>query len=343
MSKKTRLILSTLLGIIISVIFLRLLLVKIPWEKLGETLLHIQWWWCVPAPLLYLLGHYLRGLRCALILRPHKRVSSFRATQVVLIGYAANNLLPARLGELVRGYALGKQEDIPQGTAISTVFVERIFDGLAIVGILAGVCLVSPMNSWIHRAGWLGGIIFVGALSVLLMARLWKKQFYGLISLFSRFLPRSLQSKIEGFCHRLIDGTDCLQWNGSLLGIGLLSFLIWLVEGSMFLVLLPAFGLPASLPAAYLAMSITNLGVLLPSSPGHVGTFHFFCANALLAAGLVSNPSLGLGYAMVVHAFQYVPVTLLGLAALYSYGFNLRTVWSLSSDPTSKQPAVCVS
>ena len=116
-------------------------------------------------------------------------------------------------------------------------------------------------------------------------------------------------------------------------GIIGMSLVIWLVEGGMFLLMLGAFGWPLSLFAAYLAMSITNLGVLVPSSPGHIGTFHAFCAKVLLLTGVVTTSSLAFGYAAVLHLLQLIPVTILGLIALYSYGFNLRTLWGIPKDP----------
>ena len=49
------------------------------------------------------------------------------------IGYLANNVLPARLGELVRSHALGEGEGISRTTVLGTVVVERIVDTVIVV------------------------------------------------------------------------------------------------------------------------------------------------------------------------------------------------------------------
>ncbi len=337
--------LSLGVGFLVTLLCVGWLAYEVEWQKLQTQMTRIDWRWCALAVGLYLLGHVFRGIRCAWILRPHKQIPWFEATQVVWIGYATNNVLPARLGELVRAYVLARREKLSKGLAISTLLVERILDGLAIVGILVVTAFWAPTDPWIRRIGWFAGVLFVGAMSVMLMARLARGMFEQWLAWGASRLPHAIGEKAQGFGHRLLDGTACLRGDRYMVGVLWLSVLIWLVEGAMFFVLLPAFGLPMSLMTAYLAMSITNLGVLLPSTPGHVGTFHFCCTKALLLAGAitVSNQSIGVGYALVLHALQYIPVTLIGFWSLYHYGFNLRTIWHADDSPAHATPATATS
>ncbi len=91
----------------------------------------------------------------------------------------------------------------------------------------------------------------------------------------------------------------------------------------MFLVILPAFGLPAKPLWAALALSVTNLGILFPSSPGYIGPFHYFCMQALLMVGVGRETALG--YAIMAHLLYYIPVTAWGLSALAAYGVSMAT------------------
>ena len=319
---------SLFLGFLVTLFCILWLAYQVSWGALWLQMKKIDWRWSVLAVGLYLVGHLLRGIRCAWILRPHRKISWFDATQVVWIGYATNNVLPARLGELVRVYALSHRERIAKGISLSTLLVERILDGLAIVGILVVAAYWAPADPWIRRIGLFASLLFVGAMSVLLLARLAREYFERLLRWSASLLPEAIGSRGERFGHRLLDGTACLQADRYMIGVLSLSLLIWLAEGAMFLALLPAFGLPASLMTAYLAMSITNLGVLLPSTPGHVGTFHFCCTKALLLAGAVTpaTQAIALSYALVLHALQYIPVTLLGFWSLYNYGLNWKKI-----------------
>src|SRR5262249_20345512 len=86
-----------------------------------------------------------------------------------------------------------------------------------------------------------------------------------------------------------------------------LSVAIWALETALFLALLPAFGLPLRPAVALLAMTVTNLGTMVPSSPGFIGPFHFFCMTALTSVG--TGEATAFGYAGLVHLAFYVPVT----------------------------------
>ncbi|MEM1008044.1 MAG: lysylphosphatidylglycerol synthase transmembrane domain-containing protein, partial [Myxococcota bacterium] len=180
---------------------------------------------------------------------------------------------------------------------------------------------------------WVAGSIFFGASGVLLLMRFTRAWFAYILELCCGFLPEALGAKIHGFGVHMMEGIHCLRWDRFGLGVLCSSVLIWLVEGAMFLALLPAFGLSASLVMAYIAMSMTNLGSLVPAGPGNLGTFHVFCAKALVLFGVPYGSAVG--YAVVLHALQYIPLTLLGLVALNLYGFRLRTFFSLK--PPSRE------
>lgn len=327
-------LLSLFLGFGISSVCLYLVLRGVYWDELLKAWYKMEWWWALAAVSTYLFGQWLRGIRCSWILRPYRKISTWDATQVVWIGYAANNILPARLGEFVRSYVLTRREKLDYGISLSTLFIERILDGLAIVGILWVAISFSPRYAWIDSIGWVAGGIFSVALLVVLLARIWANTFRNLLSWAASWLPAKISGKIENFGHRLLEGTACLQWDRRLPGILGLSLLIWLIEGAMFAIMLLAFGWKFSLLAACLAMAITNLGVLIPSSPGHIGTFHAFCTKVLLLTGIVTSESMGFGYAAAIHVLQLVPVTVLGLWSLYAYGFNLRLLWSMHESKT---------
>jgi hypothetical protein len=83
----------------------------------------------------------------------------------------------------------------------------------------------------------------------------------------------------------------------------------------------PVFGMKVALAPAIVAMSVTNLGILVPSSPGFVGTFHVFCAQALVSQGIPDATAMG--YALLVHLTFFVPVTLWGAGAMLWYGIQV--------------------
>ena len=72
---------------------------------------------------------------------------------MVLIGLMANNVAPARVGELVRAYLLGERESMSKSTALGTIAVDRAFDGLTLVAILGFVVALSGANAGVKLVG----------------------------------------------------------------------------------------------------------------------------------------------------------------------------------------------
>ena len=313
---------ALIVGILFSAIFLGLSLRRIDPHGLGDALMQSQWWpWYALAPVLYMAGHFVRGLRCRTILRPHCDLDLWTATNCTIIGYAANNLLPARMGEVVRAYVLGRKATVSVSLALAVTFLERLLDGLSITCILVVAGRFAPLPEWGKKLLWVATGVFVSAaiaVALITAARpLVRRVAEGVTS----FLPPALARRLLTILDRAFGATDCLRDPRLTITILALSLGVWLVEGSMFLIVLPAFGLPMNPLWAGMALSVTNLGILIPSSPGYIGPFHYFCMQALLIFGVPQETALG--YAIMVHLLYYIPVTLWGVSALAAYGISL--------------------
>ena len=103
----------------------------------------------------YLSGHLLRGVRCRLLL-PRAGLGFATAANVVITGYAVNNLLPARAGELARAALISQRSGLPFTESLTVTLVERLLDGLAIVGLfLVGAQLPALPQGWLSTSwGW---------------------------------------------------------------------------------------------------------------------------------------------------------------------------------------------
>src|SRR5690606_35874307 len=98
-------------------------------------------------------GVWVRALRWKLLLRPVLRASTTDLAPVVAVGFMANNVLPLRTGELVRSYALSRRYGVRKTAALATIAVERLFDGLTLLGfILASATVVSLTSAVQHIA-----------------------------------------------------------------------------------------------------------------------------------------------------------------------------------------------
>jgi uncharacterized membrane protein YbhN (UPF0104 family) len=150
------------------------------------------------------------------------------------------------------------------------------------------------------------------------VARSWVR---ALAARFVGLLPERFATRLMAILDRAFSATDCLRDVRLAITILVLSLAAWIVEGTMFLTVLPAFDLGLKPLYAAMALSVTNLGILIPSSPGYVGPFHYFCMQGLRIFGVPQETALG--YAIMVHLLYYVPVTLWGMAVLAAYGIRL--------------------
>ena len=315
-----------LLGAVGSAVFLYLAARRLDFGAVADT------WrtahplpWVAFAILCYVAGQLVRGLRLRVLVRRETTLPWLTATNIVVIGYASNNVFPARLGELVRAGVLVERTGMPFGEALTITFIERLLDGTAILMVLVGAAAFSEQADTIDRVARLATILFGGALLVVVVGVLVPNVLLGLASRLTAPLGPKWRDRALAVTTHVINGGACLRSPRTALAVSLLSVVVWTLEAAMFVCVLPAFGLPLRPAMGALAMSVTNLGILVPSTPGYVGPFHYFCQQALMTQGIPVAQALG--YAVLVHLAFYVPVTAWGAAAILRYGVEVgRTV-----------------
>ena len=126
-------------GIALSLVFLYLALRGVNPHLLWMAVSTFNWWWAVPFVGLTVLSMWLRAWRWHYLLSPTAQLSTARLFSPMMAGFAINGLLPARLGEFARAYVLGRKENLPFPRIFGTIVVERIFDTLTLLGLLAYV------------------------------------------------------------------------------------------------------------------------------------------------------------------------------------------------------------
>lgn len=232
-------------------------------------------------------------------------VSAARFYELVVSGVACNNVLPARLGDLLRARWLGRAARIPAGRALGTVVLDRGSDLAALVVLLGLGLLGAASADWLApiAVGGVAGVLALGAAVVFARAYTSRRQRGRRTRGLVRRVLRDLAEQLAAPVGRRRLG----QW----LALSLAAWIVWaigavLVAGALGIELAP-------LEALFVA-AVMNLGVAIPSSPGFVGTYEWLGVASL---GLLGVPaSEALAFAILLHATWYVPTTLLGGAAL---------------------------
>jgi uncharacterized membrane protein YbhN (UPF0104 family) len=306
---------SRAFGLLITAVFLVLALSRVDLPEFVDELRHVNYLWLLPSAACTLLGYMLRTLRWRVILSGNARAPITTLFSVLMMGFATNNLLPGRLGELWRAYLLGRKRNVRKTLALASVVVERVFDGLTLIALLAVLSTMIELPGWGRQVEFLAALIFVGATAGVVML-LWQPGVVrALLGLVLRPLPAAWAAWAAGTFDAFVDGLGPLRRAPVLLGAALLSVGVWFLEGSSYLLLSRGInlGLPggAEVPAMGLTLVTINLGIMVPSAPGYLGTQEFFGTSALGVFGV--SPQSALALVLVSHAVQYLLVTSLGL------------------------------
>jgi len=294
-------------------------------EQVWKTIRTANYWWIIPGVLIYFVGVWIRTWRWHYMLRQFKPAPVKRLFPVVCIGYAGNNIYPARAGEVIRSYVLKKKEDIPISGSLATVLIERVFDGLVM---LLFVFFALPFTSGIppqyrsfvillSAAFGLALIIFIGVA----IRPQWVTRLY--IPIANRLIPARFRPKADGVVERFLFGLASLQSPKDVLMMFFTTILIWLAETLKYWFVMHAFKFSVSFIILMLMNGIVNLFTTLPSAPGYIGTFDAPGIKVLVDVGGV-DPVIAAGYTLVLHAALWLPITLLGIY----YFFHERLRWS---------------
>ncbi|MDH3224194.1 MAG: flippase-like domain-containing protein [Gemmatimonadota bacterium] len=274
-------------------------------------------------------GFAVRALRWRYFLEPIQPDSRFRPRfEAVCIGFMSNNLLPARVGEFTRAYAYGRLEGVPVTAVLATLVVERVLDGLAIMGLLVVAVLAPSFPAETLPPAVLGGIRWVTAsigglllvvLALILMPEITLRMVAGVAR---RFLPKTWADRTEAVAHAFLQGLSSLK-NPRLLTLGLLwSVGFWIFHSVSFWVGLRAFDIHLPFAAALFLNGTIAMAVSVPAAPGFFGTFHLGVKLALVDVyGVLTGPALGFAFGW--HLGAFIPVTLMGLWYARKLGLSL--------------------
>jgi len=346
------------IGLAVSGLFLLLLLLRVDRQEIVSALRDANYLYVVPAIGLYFVAVYFRSIRWAYILSPIAQFPATRLYPVVIIGYMANNLLPVRLGELVRSYYLARRETVSGSTALATVAVERLYDGVALLffaaisapallllGLFQGTGSFSRTTALVFAIGTVG--IFALAFAVLVLAA--RPGFSKVVNMGLSLAPAKARPALSDLVHRFIGGLQVINSPRRHLGVFLLSWPVWLLEGGMYLLVGYSFGIHLLFGSFWtmalvmmLLTATSNLATALPSSAGGIGPFEVVAKETLVALGV--SGSVGAVYAVVLHLVAlWLPVTLLGLVLLWRQNLSLKNLTSATGKNLTSATAEPVS
>ena len=321
------------LGLIITLGLLFLFMWKTDFGQTGRELRDANYVYFVPAVLIYFVAFGFRSLRWRYLLLHLKPIPLWQLYPVVSIGYLANNVLPVRLGEFVRAHFVGEKEGISKASALSTIGVERILDGLTL---LLFVAVAWPFLPWtdVLKTGsgglntlWvvgsvLIGVLFVAGFMILILLAASPDSGRRLASLLAFVSPRRLRPKVEGIVYLMIEGLGALRSWRTLAVVIALSAPVWLLEATMYYIIAESFHLDQPFQVVLLVTATSNLATAVPSSIGGIGPFEVVAKGTLVAFGVAGEAAAA--YSFFIHIVAlWLPVNIMGLFFLWRENLSL--------------------
>jgi len=316
------------LGLAISAFFLYLAFRQVDFDKMGQAFKTAHYPLLLIAVFMLFASHWMRAWRHHYFLEPIKPISTSSLFSALMVGYMANTFLPAHLGELLRAYLIGEKEHIPKASTLATIAIERIVDVFCLLLLMGVTFVVYPFPREVRLSGYLT-FAFVAALVVfLLILKKRPERMLSAVETVSKPLSKKISSKLVELLCSFRDGLVPLKHRHHYVAVTILSVLVWACYAGIFLIAFYAFDfvktyhLPWS--ASLVVLVITTISVVVPSSPGYVGTYHWLCMVALGLFGVSQSPALS--FAIVVHALSIFPVALLGILLAWKEGISISKV-----------------
>lgn len=323
MNRAGRVDMKFLAGIGISLFFMVLLFRKIDFNQLGEAFRTLHWGYLCLAVSITFVSYCLRAVRWHYLILPQKKAAPRNLLAATMICYMANNLLPARLGEIIRAYVLAEKEQLETSSVFATLVLDRLCDGFSVLVILVITFFtvkLPPGMENVQKGLVTGGYVTLTLYIVVIVFLIFLKRStaatLNLVRTLLKPLPKTFSDKIIPLLGSFISGIRLSSRPGELMALLFSSALIWATATWPVDLLLKAFGIDLPITAAMFILVFLVFAVMVPASPGYVGTYHAACMYGLMAFNISKEQALSV--ALVVHAVNFFPVIVIGFFFLWT-------------------------
>jgi uncharacterized protein (TIRG00374 family) len=311
------------IGLVVSVLALAFIVRQVDLARTLDILSGAALGWLAVMLLFQAADVVLRAIRWQRLVEPIHHVRFLPITGYLLIGYLANNVLPARLGELVRCHYLGDREGISRTTTLGTVVVERVVDTAVVVVIASLAILVLHVRGLVASAVLIG-LAITGLLVVLLALGVAAHRLPGADRVvgFAERWPRvrELAGKLRG-------GLAVAGRPRTLVEALLLSFAAWGATVVAFEAAGQSLGVQMTTAQASLLAAGVALASAIPAGPSNLGTFDLAAVEIAATFGLDRETALAL--ALVAHASILLTTSIGGAISLLALGWRGRAPTSV--------------
>ncbi len=305
----------------VAALFYGISIVSLVWVFLGvnlsEMLLHFQrmhWRWLVFAMLTDVAVYVYQGWRWGLLLRPVERIPLWQSVQAIYVGLFANEVLPFRPGEVIRPYLQALWSEIPFSVALSSVIIERIFDGiwLAVVFVTVSSGLALPPK--VTDMALVLAVVSVVAAIALGIVMFGKRHAHAAVA----------NTPWGGRLKVLVDDLHLMGRSPSFYVAAFASFPYLLMQAIPLYAMIRGYGQHLTMGQVMVVLVVYRLGTAIPQLPGNLGMTQSAIVIGLSLFGVDKTTAAGLS--MVAWGVITAPLVVAGFFALLLTGSNIKDI-----------------
>lgn len=307
-----------LVGLIITFLCLVVLSRQINLDDVLDALTRFHWGYLIFGIASLSFGYAMRILRWSMMLRATGAATSFAECSAPFLGsIALNNILPLRLGDVVRALVFPRSMGITRATATSSLIMERLIDLMSLLSCFAiGLFAIQAITIPAELRSTAVTLSVFGAITLMIVFLYSAKLAHLFNGLAKNAGSTPKVAVVYNAVRGLLEGFNSMSRPKALFGILIISVLVWIGEAGLFYFVLLGTGVESSPIIALLVMALATLSTLVPSSPGYVGPFHLAAFTAVSLVGGTAGQAAS--YAVIVHLALWLPTTIGGVLAIWT-------------------------
>lgn len=299
-------------GFVFSAVLIFLTLRQVDFRESFELIKNADYYTLIPGVIIYAFTYFLRSIRYYFMLLPVKKTGVLRNFPYTMLGFFMNNVVPLRLGEVIRAKVTGERLGVSRSSVFGTIVIERLIDVIIFVLFFFVIMMVMPFPEFIKKSFYVSGVIFSAALIILFLMSENEKRALGLISKIP--LPRKAKESLLKFTDKFTDGLIILRKPKIFGAVFVLSALIWVCESLFLVITASACAIKISVIGGIFVVIIIGIGAIIPTAPGYIGAFEFMGVTALSALSVDKDAAFAC--TAIYHFLQLMTIFLLGIMSV---------------------------
>ncbi len=262
-------------------------------QDILNSLKSANYWWVALSLTCGILSHFSRAYRWQFLLDPLGYKPKFaNSMMTVLMAYLVNLAIP-RAGDVARGTAISKYENIPFEKAIGTIIAERIADVILLLSII-GVAFIS-------QAELIKGYLFKDGISSTLISLV----ILGVMCILGFVGYKLIQkaqtgffAKVKAFVNGLLEGAVSIFSMQKKWAFIFHTIFIWFMYVMMFYTATFAIPETTNLPFEAIIVGFVAGGLSMALTNGGLGSYPVAVAAVFILYGVEENPAKAFGWLM---------------------------------------------